>query len=141
MKKMILSFIVIAISASLYFYFSQASDDGDKLGEITIKVYDENNSLVIEDTISFTDENTLFDVLTENYTIGCADRHYKIDYDCEFISINSHIILAINDVETDWYGSYLQIFIDGSPSNYGVDLINITDNSVYEFKYVDLGGE
>lgn len=140
MKKAVVSVLVLLGTFALFFYFSQPQE-GDQSGTITIKVYDETNQVVIDDVISFTNTKTLFQILDEEYSIGCANSAYQLDETCSFKQLNSHIVLSINDVITDWMNSYLEISIDGTRSNYGVDLIEVKDGSVYEFKFTDLGGD
>ena len=140
MKKVIISIIVLLSLTVIFFYFSQPQS-GDNQGVITVRVIDQDNNVVIDDEITFTEEVSLFEILQDNYDIGCANSSYIIDYTCSFKQLNSHIVLGIEDMETDWYGSYLQIFINDEASIYGVDLILVEDETIYEFRYIDLGGD
>lgn len=139
MKKVIIILAVLLAGFLGYEYFSQTTS-GDTEGGITVQVIDESGEIVSERNFVFEEEQSLFELMNENYDLGCADSSYKLDEECEFIQLNSHMILKIDTVETDWYGSYLQILVNDVPSVYGADGVMLEDNTTYTFKYVDLGG-
>ena len=124
MKKVFLSIVVIGLLLGTYFLVSQPQS-GDELGSVTIKVIDQNGLEVINDTISFDSEMSLFELINNEYSIGCANTSYQVDLTCDHSFINGHVVLSIETVSTDWFGSYLKIVIDD---------IDITGN-IYELLY------
>lgn len=140
MKKLIISFVVVFSITIIYVVFSQPKT-GDDLGTITIQVVDQSGELVINEELIFDEEMSLYDLLQEEFEIACGSASYTIDNTCAYASINGHIILQIGEVSTDWYSSYLKIYIDDIDSNYGVDNVMLEDGVVYKFEYISLGGD
>ena len=141
MKKISITMAVLSIFVIAFFSLNSPVNKANSSGFVLIRLLDEDGRVVVDETYEFEEGMTLFNVLNDNLDIACADRSYDIDYSCDYTSFNNHIILKIEDVETNWFGSYLQIFIGDEPSNYGIDSIEIVDGTVYTFKYVDLGGD
>ena len=69
-------------------------------GGIKIEVVNDLGEVVVRDSYDFIEETSLYDILHDNYTVGCASSSYDLDYSCNYESFNSHIVLAIDDVET-----------------------------------------
>lgn len=139
MKKIIIVVFVILAGYLSVSYFSTPSS-GDSEGGITIILIDKEQNIISEETYLFESEITLFEFMQTRYDLGCANNSYRLDETCSFTMLDNHIILGIDDVVTDWTSSYIQIYIDDAPSEYGVDLIALKNNTTYTFKYVDLGG-
>jgi len=139
MKKIVIILVVLGFSFIGYTYASTPLS-GDVQGGIHIEVIDETGETIINDYYVFEEEGSLFEILQENYSIGCADSSFQLDDTCSYEALNNHMILAIEDVETDWYNSFLEITIDGEKSQYGVDSIMVEDETVYTFTYTSLGG-
>ena len=140
MKKLIMIVVVLGLGFIGYMYASTPLR-GDEQGGVHIEVINDLGEVAINDYYEFTEETTLFDLLEQNYEIGCADSGYSVDYTCEYTTFNSHVILVVEDVETDWENSFLEIKIDDVKSNYGVDLIMLEDNTTYTLTYTSLGGD
>lgn len=139
MKKFIVIIVVLGLSFIGYTYASTPLS-GDNQGGIKIEVVNDLGEVIIRDSYEFKEETSLYDILHQNYSVGCANSSYELDYSCEYESFNSHIILAIDDVETDWYNSFLEITINGENSVYGVDSIMVEDDTTYKLTYTSLGG-
>lgn len=139
MKKFISLFIIVLIAFGAYTYFSQPIK-GDDEGGVTVVLLDKSGAEISSDSYDFNNQQSLYDLVKNNYQIACASSSYQVDETCSFISLESHILLKINELDTNWSGSYIQIFVNGIPSEYGIDQVMLTDNSIYVFKYVDLGG-
>jgi len=139
MRKIIMIIIVLGLSFIGYTYASTPLS-GDDQGGIKIEVVNDLGEVVVRDSYDFIEETSLYDILHDNYTVGCASSSYDLDYSCNYESFNSHIVLAIDDVETDWYNSFLEITINGEKSVYGVDSIMVEDDTTYKFTYTSLGG-
>lgn len=140
MKKIIMIITVLGLGLVGYMYTSTPLR-GDEQGGVHIEVINDLGEVAISDYYEFTEETTLFDLLEQNYTVGCADSSYSVDYTCEYTTFNSHVILVVDDVETDWANSFLEITVDDVKSNYGVDLIMLEDDTTYTLTYTSLGGD
>lgn len=140
MKKLIMILIVLGLGYIGYAYTSTPLS-GDVQGGVHLLVIDQSGETVIDDYYEFENQTSLFDLLQENYTIGCADSSYEIDYTCEYAELNGHMVLSVNDVETNWYNSFLEITVDGVYSNYGADKIMLEDDTTYTLTYTSLGGD
>ena len=140
MKKVIVIITVLIMSYALYAYFSTPIS-GDDNGRVTIILVDESNQLISEEILTFTEEISLFELLDSNYNIEYNEVMLpQLDEEGQVVFVNSHIILGIDDLQSDWSNSYIQIFIDDIPSQYGADLIMIKDGETYTFQYTSLGG-
>ena len=141
--KMIASAAVFVIM-SLFFVVSTEStpfEQVDKVGEVTIQVIDEFGDIVINDTHSFTDIDTLYSLLEDHYTVEYSN-----------VSLG-RILLGIENVNTDFERDFLQIRItgklfmpdgstlnlDNAPSPVGIDRIPLVDGNTYIFKYQRIG--
>jgi len=138
MKKLGISIIVLVIAIAGYFGFSQLNKN-DIIGEITITVVDEIGDTVSSKQFFFTEEDTLFSILNENFEVGCADSSYHLTDVCEEQLFNSRIILKIDSVETDWFNTYIGIYENGEYSNFGIDSIALNDGDVFLFEYTVIG--
>lgn len=136
MKKVMITFAALIV-AGLAFWFSSINRN-DSLGHISITVSNELNEIVIDDSFDFTDDDTLLDILIDNYEIGCADSSYNISDTCD--SMTGNIVLKINDVETDWDNNYIAIYVNDIYSVYGIESIVLHDGDVYNFSFTEVGG-
>lgn len=139
MKKLLMIITVIGLGFIGYTYASTPAS-GDSQGGIHIEVVDQEGTIIISDYYDFEEETSLFDILQENYEIGCADASYEMDYTCEYTAWNNHIILGVESVETDWWNSFLEITVDDVKSQYGADSIMLIDETTYRLTYTSLGG-
>jgi hypothetical protein len=139
MKKILIVLVTIVAGYFAAIYFLEPVE-GDIEGGVTIILIDEDGEVISDVRYDFEEETTLFQLLDREYDLACASSSYQPDETCSFVQLNSHILLEIDELKTNWTTSYIQIIIDDTPSNYGVDRILLTDNTSYTFKYVDLGG-
>lgn len=139
MKKLVVS-TVILILAVVSFFMLKEEAKAESFGQATIIIIDESGLEIIHDEIKFVEGQTLFEVLEENYTVACANDSYRISDVCEKTTFGGHVILQLDTIETDWYNSYISIYVNDTYSTSGVDLISLTDGEVYKFVYTSLGG-
>lgn len=139
MKKLIILVVILGLAFAGYKYFS-APIKGDEAGGVNIILIDETGKVVSNVEYDFQTEVNLFTFMNEHYSLSCADSGYKTDDTCSFTMLESHVLLVVDDVESTWTGSFIQIIIDEIPSEYGIDRIMLKDNTTYTFKYVELGG-
>ncbi len=140
MKKLVISIFAIILVVASFIIFSQLNKN-DSTGEITIIVVDEIGDTISNKTYDFTESDTLFSILDENYEIGCADSSYNITSECEILLFNSRAILQIDTLVTDWTNSYIGIYINDEYSNYGIDSISLNDGDVFRFEYKLVGDD
>ena len=92
MKKLILVVFVLVLGIFGYLYFS-APISGDNQGGITVILIDEFGVEVSTQMFEFTEETSLYDLMNENYDLGCANFSYHFDETCSTIILNNHVIL------------------------------------------------
>jgi hypothetical protein len=133
--------ISIALLICLGFVLYQVADHspeyvttGEARGEIEFKLYDESQSLVIDDELLFYDDDTLYTILLRHYDLTCADSQYQPDDSCSFKFIHGYALLGIDDVLTNWYTSFLSIYVNGEVAIKGVSLIEPRDGDLIEIK-------
>ena len=140
MKKLVVSLIVLIVATASFIAFSQLNKN-DSIGEITIIVVDEIGDILSNKTYTFSESDTLFSILEENYEIGCADNSYQITTVCEPLLFSSRVILKIDSVETDWINTFIAIYENDEYSNLGLDSISLNDGDTFRFEYSEVGGE
>ena len=89
----------------------------------------------------FTNEDTLFNILEENYEVGCANSSFQLSDVCEKGMFSSRIILEIDTLKTDWRNSYISIYENGEYSVHGIDDISLNDGDIFEFEFKLVGGD
>jgi len=140
MKKLVYSLVIIVIVATSFFGYSHLNKN-DEIGEITIILVDEIGDTISSKTYSFTESDTLFSILEDNYLLGCADSSYQITTVCDPLLFSSRVILKIDTVETDWNNTFIAIYENEEYSNLGLDSISLNDGDVFRFEYSIVGGE
>ena len=118
--KIVISLILIIATILVVYYFKQ-NKQTDDLKEITIIVVNKNEEEIINDTYEVKKES-LFDILDENYEI-----RYKED-------IYGKVLYDIENIKTDFYTSYIAIYINDVYSNLGISSIILKDNMVITLK-------
>ncbi|MBQ3252933.1 MAG: hypothetical protein IJA65_00115 [Acholeplasmatales bacterium] len=118
--KIVISLILIIATILVVYYFKQ-NKQTDDLKEITIIVVNKNEEEIINDTYEVKKES-LFDILDENYEI-----RYKED-------IYGKVLYDIENIKTDFYTSYIAIYINDEYSNLGISSIILKDNMVITLK-------
>lgn len=138
MKKILLSVIVLAVGIGSFLYFSTPKETKAN-GFVTIELVDENGTIVVNENVDLEAGDTLFDVLSRNHTVYCANAAYKPTTDCKE-SVNGRVILGIDDVTSTWTTSFIAIYVNDEYSNYGIDRISLEKDTTYRFEYTVVGG-
>lgn len=138
MKKIVLTFVVLLSFVGLFLLLQNRGAEND--GEVIIIVHD-GEKVVFEETFSYYQGDTLFDLVNEHLDLVCANSSYKPSEECNDLLLGSPVILGINDVITDWTSSYFAIYINDTYSNLGVDMIELEDGDVVRFEVQEVGGE
>ena len=133
MKKLILTAIAIGFGALGFFVYDLLTQTTGN-GVVTILVVDANDTVIYEEEHAFTEDDTLFSLLQDNFDLTCANNLYQAS-DCTNASFFGTVILGIDDLQTDWTTDYIAIYINDDYSGYGVDGIQLKDGDVYRFEY------
>lgn len=140
MKKLILSIASLLLLAGSFFAFGYFKNQ-DIEGTITIILIDEIGDTISSKEYDFTSDDTLFDLLNENYEIGCADSSYQLSSECSKNILTSRIILKIDGIETDWINTYIAIYENEKYSLNGIDNMTLNDGDIFVFEYKVYGGD
>ena len=153
--KVLLTIIIIFVLSGVYFITANYSpyDTGDAEGEVTILVVDKFGDTVVDDTLPFYEEDTLFGLLETHYDVAynTMNLHVYNDETGRIEPVSAHIILGIENVHTNFSDAYLRISLrlpvyeDGEIVSYeesvakvGVDGLPLFDHAVYIFEYIGL---
>ncbi len=140
MKKILISFVAICLIIGSFLVLSYY-DFSDKEGTISITLKDEKGDTISNEDYEFTNEDTLFSILDENYDLGCANSSYHVSDVCDKGLFTSRILLEINTLKTDWRNSYISIYENEEYSTQGIDNISINDGDIFVFEYKLVGGD
>ena len=140
MKKLVISFAVIVVAIASFVSFSQLNKN-DKLGEITIVLVDEIGDTISSKTYDFTETDSLFSILDENYEVGCANSSYQMTTDCTKLLFGSRVIMKIDSLETNWTDNYIGIYENDEYSTLGIDSMSLNDGDIYRFEYTEIGDD
>ncbi len=110
-----------------------ANEDG------SIRIIVTDGETLYDGEIAFTEGETLFELLDEMYDLSCADMNYKSDDTCSFTSMGNHILLRIEDIESDWTSSYIAIYENGEYATQGVDSLELNDQDEFKFELKMVG--
>ena len=116
-------------------------DNSDIEGSVTITLIDEIGDTVSSKEYDFTSEDTLFDLLNENFEVGCANSSYQLSLECDKGLFSSRVLMKLNDVETDWTSTYIAIYENDEYSLLGIDNMTLNDGDVFVFEYKIVGGD
>jgi hypothetical protein len=131
MKRILVSLLAIGVLLSVGLFFGRTFQ-APEAGVITIVLVDDDVERS-KATWPFEQGDTLYDILSRHYTIYCADRSYQIDPSCApamFSEITGRVLLGIDDLESNWTDTFIQIQINGVPSPLGMDQLEFTDQDI-----------
>ncbi|MBN2605251.1 MAG: DUF4430 domain-containing protein [Bacilli bacterium] len=140
MKKLIITIGILVVAAGSFFYFSQNKKQ-DIVGEITIIIINEIGETISTDDYAFSSEDTLFSIVKENYSVGCANTAYQLSDSCDAVIFGSRVILQLESITTDWQNSYISIYENDQYATAGIDSIALNDGDIFRFEYTSIGGE
>ena len=121
----IISIIGVAIIL-LMFYISgknKSFGNDDASYQIAFKVYYVNDELVIDDTLTFTENETLLELMERSYDITTKKDAV------------SDAVVSIDSYTTDFTSSYFSLYINGEYSPIGAKNIILTGGLLVEWKY------
>ena len=122
-RKIIISFIVLAVGIGLTVYFSPGKTIGE--GEITLIIRDLDETLVYDEKLEFLEDETLYDVLNSKFEIvetnglleevKGEDFHLKAYYNVDYTSFMIYHLVNNEEVMT----------------NYGMKQLPLSDGETY----------
>ncbi len=115
--KIVVSIIIIIGSIFVVRFLLSEKETSDN-GTITFQVIDKNETMVINDKLTFKKGDTTFKILNEHYNIRSSN-----DYGSTFI-------YDIEDVKTDGFEYFFTLYVNGEMSMYGIDQIELTDGMI-----------
>ena len=112
----IISIIGVAIILLMLHFanLDKTLGDDDNTYTISFKVYYTDNELVIDDNLTFNEDETLLELM---------ERTYKIQTRKDAVST---IVLSIESYTSDFVTSYFSLYIDGTYSSIGARDIKLT---------------
>lgn len=129
---------MVLLAAALFIY--DLSLEPNSAGTLTLTL-SEAGVLVQEADHNFTEDDTLYTLLERHYDIACADPSYAPSDACEplsFSGVEGRILMHVNELETDWFTSYLEISVNGNKANYGIDQLPLKDGDIIDLNAVSL---
>ena len=127
-----LLFFVIFLSA-LGCSFVRSTAEG--LGQITFELYDSEGSIVATKEVSYQSGDTLLGLLMDEFTVYCQDEQGSPSETCDYVGPYGTYIMGLDDVHAFENGTYIAFYINGEYAMTGIDVTNIEDGFVYQFKY------
>lgn len=121
--------VIVAGLAVAFVIWNIGGAEGE--GEIDVVVV-ENEETVIDDSLPYAYDDTLYTVL---------DAHYEIETSSDYGAALGRTLLVIDDVETDFYNTFFHISIDGEAAKRGIDHIELLDGATYTFEVREPYGE
>jgi hypothetical protein len=138
MKKVVISIAVLAVAA--FVFFLNGINRNDEIGDVTIIIVNELGETLSNKEYGFTEEDSLFELLNDEFELGCADNSYKLSDDCTE-KLGGRVLMKIDSVQTDWMNTYLAIYINEEYSTLGIDNIPLVDGNTYKFEHTEVGEE
>lgn len=139
LKILISIFIAIGLGFAIYSVYEQSPNNiptDELIGEIHFMLYDESQTLVVDDQLSIYRNDTLFTLLNRHYDLVCADNQYQADSSCSYRFVQGYALLGIDDVITDWHSTFLSIYINDKIALTGVSGIEPKDDDTIEIKVI-----
>ena len=140
MKKVLISIVALALLVGSFLALSYF-DFSDIEGTVTITLVDEIGDTISSKEYDFNSDDTIFDLLEENYDIGCANSSYQLTSECNSTLFSSRVLMKIDEIETDWLNTYIAIYENGEYSTLGIDNMFLNDGDVYVFEFKTVGGD
>jgi len=139
MKKVFVTIFALALALIGFFVLGDQRVDHDA-GQVRVSIHD-GEHLLREDSLTFSEGESLFDILKQEYSLLCANASYQPTEDCNELLFGSPVILGIDEVLTNWTSSYFAIYINDEYSTLGVGNVYVEDGDMVRLQVQYLGGE
>lgn len=135
MKRTVLGFLLFLIVFLGLVGCAQTTPTAVGLGDVTIEVYDSENTLVAEKDVEFQEGDTLLSILQDNFTVYCADENNSPDDTCSYDSGFGVWLMGLDNVQAFDDAGYIAFYINGEYASTGVSATELVDGNTYTFKY------
>lgn len=98
----------------------------DNSNTISLKVYYQDNSLVIDDTLTFNENETLLSLMERTYEITTRK------------DATNYAVLSIDSYTSDFVTSYFSLYVNGTYSSIGANDLILTGGLQVEWKLIEL---
>ena len=124
----IISVIGVAIILLMFYIanLNKTLGEDDNSYQISFKVYYIDNELVIDETLTFNENETLLELMNRTHQITT-----KVDN-------GSPMVLSIDEYSTDAKSCYFSLYVDGVYSSFGAKGITLTGGLSVEWIYKEL---
>lgn len=136
-REIIIIILSLFIVISVTLIYTLYKNKGSEAGYFSLIILNEDESIVYDETLLFSDGESLYDAMERNFKLICANKNYEKDETCSytFPFAQSKVILGIevNNIvlETDFKTTFLeiQIYENGNyrPSAKGFNNYKLTD--------------
>lgn len=121
-KKILLTIIALIVLVLVNFLYRKILIVHNQ-GEVTIVVIDENKSEVINQKVSFKEEDTLQMVLERNFDVDVKNK----------------MLVGIEGISADTKDYFLKLYINCQAANYGISDIKLKDGDEIRIVYTKVG--
>lgn len=119
----VITSIVALVVLIIAFISIKQNNESKVIGTICLEVYDINGDKKIDDDLDFEKNQTLIDLLKDNYSIVMGDGSYE------------GMVMEIEGYKSEPNNNiWLMIYVDGQYSLVGVNQIELKDGIVIAFK-------
>lgn len=114
-RDTIIMVVSLLIIIGTMVFYGLRKEEPNESGNFTLVIADIDENIVFDDVLSFSGNETLYDVIARNFKITCANKNYEKDENCSytFPLLNSKVILGIKvgniSLDTDFKTSFLAI--------------------------------
>lgn len=128
MKRIGLTMIALLILIAASWFFGRPFQ-AETSGTLTIVLVDHTEE-VRRDVVEYHEGESLYDILSKNYEIRCANALYEPAPSCEpliYSEVSGRILLEIESLKSNWRETFIQIQINGIPAVTGMDQLKFND--------------
>lgn len=135
-RKLVSSLIALLLLLLGVGYVNHWFTPDTKEGSITLTIQELDETIYYEETLPFDENETLFELLSQHFEIGCASASYTLDVTCSYRPLGGPIILKIGSLETNWTHTYFALYRNGSYATIGVGTMILQDQDQILLKVV-----
>jgi len=106
---------------------SSEYDSNNEIGSISLKVYYKDDELVIDEKIPFTEGETIYHILNRTHSLECIDS----------VGVGKGI-LVIDQYKSNWYDNYFVLYVNGTYSSEGTEIIKAIDGMEIKLVWTDI---
>lgn len=120
--KLIVTIVLVLIGVACYMIFMQEKTSDDS-GIVYFTLIDIDGNVVIDDTLTYEENDTLFEVISRNYEVESEKSQY------------GQYLYSIDEVKTNTFDTYLALYVDDKYAETGISFIKLYDKM--HFKVIE----